>query len=266
MTAPMRMAVGSATDSGRVRDRNEDAVLSVTWARPGDADEAMVLAVADGMGGMAGGEIASSAAIRTLEQSLRERHAAKTLTGEDEWLDALKAAFAAAVAALRARSEQTTDLTHMGTTLTCLIIHRGRIMFGHVGDSRAYLFRSRALRRLTTDHNAAAELVSEGRLSPSEAGSHKSRNILTRWLAPDTAPFEDPELGSLGVEAGDVLLVCSDGLHGMVGDEKIAAILDRAPLTAGADLEKAAVVLVAEANACGGRDNISVSLGACVRP
>jgi PPM family protein phosphatase len=265
MTTPMRMAVGTATDSGRARNRNEDTVLAATWAGPGDADNVLVLAVADGMGGAEGGEIASSAVIQTLEQTLRQRHTAITLTGEEQWFDVLKAAFAAAVYALQTRSEQATDLMHMGTTLTCLVIHRGRIMFGHVGDSRAYLFRSRGLRRLTTDHNAAAELVSEGRLTPSEAGSHKSRNILTRWLAPDT-PYEDPEIGSLTLEAGDLLLVCSDGLYGMVPDEEIAAILDGAPLSVDIDLEKTAAALVARANAGGGRDNISVALATCLRP
>jgi protein phosphatase len=255
--------VACATDTGRSRNRNEDAVLGVSWAEP-EGTEVLVLAVADGMGGAAGGEVASAAAIRATERILRERYESGGLDGGDGWFDALTGAFAGAVGALREQTMRAPDLTQMGTTLTCVALDHGRISFGHVGDSRAYLFRAHELRRLTTDHNAAAELVSEGRLTASEAQSHKSRFILTRWLAPDTASDDHPELGTLAAEPGDVLLVCSDGLHGIVPDEEIAAVLDRTPL-ASDDLSAAASTLVALANERGGRDNISVVLGAWPR-
>jgi protein phosphatase len=166
------------------------------------------------------------------------------------------------VSALRERAGDDPELSQMGTTLTCVVLQRGRITFAHMGDSRAYLYRSGALRQLTTDHNAAAELVSEGRLTPQEAGTHKSRFVLTRWLAPDTAAPVEPECGALAAQPGDVLLVCSDGLHGMVSDDEIAAALGHQSGANEADLRRVATSLVAQANERGGRDNISVAIGA----
>jgi PPM family protein phosphatase len=258
-----RLMVASATDKGLRRSRNEDAVVGVSW--PGDHGEALMLAVADGMGGTAGGEVASALAIGAAERILRAGYSSGRISGQDAWLDALTSAFAGAVSALREQSEQAPDLMQMGTTLTCLVVDGGRIIAAHVGDSRAYLFRAHELRQLTTDHNAAAELVSDGRLTSSEALSHKSRSILTRWLAPDCEVPEVPELGALAAEPGDVVLVCSDGLHGMVPDEEIAALLDEALLANQAGLTAAASALVVRANERGGRDNISVVLGAWPR-
>jgi protein phosphatase len=217
------------------------------------------------MGGAAGGEVASTVAIGAAERILRERRAAGTVALQDGWLDALIAAFSAAVGALKVHSKRDPDLAQMGTTLTCVAVDRGVVVFGHVGDSRAYLLRGGALRQLTTDHNAAAELVSDGRLTPLEAHAHKSRFVLTRWLAPDQEIAEPPELGTLAAEPGDVVLVCSDGLHGMVPDLDIAAVLDRASLIDEAGMATAASALVARANERGGRDNISVALGAWTR-
>jgi protein phosphatase len=257
------MMVAAATDTGRCRDRNEDAVAGASW--PGDRGSVLMLAVADGMGGTAGGEVASTVALGTAERILRERYGAGTLATPYDWFEAITGAFAEAVSAMRAHTQHAPHLRQMGTTLTCVTIDRGRIIFGHVGDSRAYLFRGHELRRLTADHNAAAELVSDGRLTPAEAQSHRSRFILTRWLAPDQDMPEIPELGTVAVEPGDVVLVCTDGLHGMVPDEEIAAVLDEASLANQAGVTAAASALVALANERGGRDNISVVLGAWPR-
>jgi protein phosphatase len=262
----MRTSLASASDTGLTRQRNEDAVLAVTWqGRDAAPDAVGFLAVADGMGGTTGGQIASSIAIATAERILRERFESNGITEPADWFTGLDEAFATAAVQLQERAAQAPELRQMGTTLTCMVIHGGRIIVGHVGDSRAYLFRAHLLRRLTTDHNAAAELVSEGRLTPSEAGTHKSRFVLTRWLAADASSPADPECGALAVEHGDVLLVCSDGLYSMLSDDEIAATLNRLPLAVDADLAAAAALLVARANEQGGRDNISVALGAWSR-
>jgi serine/threonine protein phosphatase PrpC len=262
MNVSVPTAVAFATDRGLIRDRNEDRVLGVTWHEPDDAAEDIIfLAVADGMGGMAGGDVASSIAIEAAGETMRERLESHALTGQTEWFAAFADTFANAVTRLQQRVVQAPDLVRMGTTLTCVAVHRGRIILAHVGDSRAYLFRSHVLRRLTTDHNAAAELVSEGRLTPSEADTHRSRYVLTRWLGADASALAEPEFGALAAEPGDLLLVCSDGLHGMLSDDQITAMLESASLSVDGDLTAAASTLIADANEHGGRDNISVALG-----
>jgi protein phosphatase len=255
------LVAASASDIGRTRQTNEDAVVGVTLSDgAGAGRDVLLLAIADGMGGMAAGEVASSVALASAERTVREHASAST--GQDEWVAAFGEAFARAVAALRERAGEDEELGQMGTTLTCVVLERGRITFAHMGDSRAYLYRDGTLRQLTTDHNAAAELVSEGRLTAEQAGTHKSRFVLTRWLAPDTPSWAEPECGALTAQPGDVILVCSDGLHGMVPEAEIAAAFGDHPGRNQAQLQQLASALVAQANEHGGKDNISVALGA----
>jgi protein phosphatase len=257
--------VASGSDTGLSRSRQEDAVLGVAWTRPDDGDAALVLAVADGMGGAQGGDAASRGAMSAVRQALEARWRARRLGSQAEWFAAYGDLFHAAVDQLSAQARENDDLQHMGTTLTCLAVQGGRILFGHVGDSRAYLYRAGVLQPLTTDHNAATELASEGQIAPDAVATHKSRHVLTRWLAPDTRDA-DPEVGGLAAEPGDAVLVCSDGLHGMVSDDEIAATLSAAPLADQPALDRAVAALIARANERGGKDNISVALGYVRRP
>lgn len=260
---PPQLLAASATDRGLCRSRNEDAVLSTVCLQEGDPlAPVLVLAVADGMGGLHGGEIASALAMQAVERVFAKQIASGA-TGESGWFEVFAAAFAAAVSAMHERTEQDLVLGQMGTTLTCVVVHGDRIMFAHVGDSRAYLLRNGDLRQLTTDHNAAAELVIAGRLTEAEAVTHRSRNVLTRCLTAAAGPAEPPETGALGLAVGDVLLVCSDGLHTMMSNHAIANILGKVPIDSVSALESAAAKLLQGANANGGRDNISVALGTC---
>jgi protein phosphatase len=259
-----RFLASCGSDVGLRRRRNEDAVLGVTWDAPGDGTStALVLAVADGMGGVAGGDVASRTVMEVLEETLAGRWADRRLSSEADWLDACRAVFEQAPHRLQQRAGHHDDLRRMGTTLTCLAAQAGRAVFGHVGDSRAYLFRDGQLRPLTTDHNAASELASEGHISPAEVATHRGRNVLTRWLGTDSLVAE-PELGVLPSQPGDVYLVCSDGLHTMVADDEIAGLLGRASPATQAEVDAWAAALIERANAAGGRDNVSVALGVCL--
>jgi protein phosphatase len=142
----------------------------------------------------------------------------------------------------------------MGTTMTVALVEDGRVAIGHVGDSRAYLIRERKLEQLTEDHSLVAELVRSGKLSPEEAEGHPQRSVITRALGTD--PDVDVDAFSVDGEAGDVYLICSDGLSDMVDGTTIEAILREHR----ANLEEAARSLVLAANRAGGDDNITAVL------
>jgi protein phosphatase len=140
----------------------------------------------------------------------------------------------------------------MGTTMTVALVEDGRVAIGHVGDSRAYLVRDRKLEQLTEDHSLVAELVRSGKLSPEEADSHPQRSVITRVLGTD--PDVDVDTFSVDTVAGDLFLLCSDGLTSMVDDETILRLVERNR----GDLNAAAKALVRAANKGGGEDNITV--------
>jgi protein phosphatase len=141
----------------------------------------------------------------------------------------------------------------MGTTLTAALVHDQEVSLGHVGDSRAYRFRDDELERLTEDHSLVEELMRMGKLSPEEAESDPRRSIITRALGPE--PDVEVETCTYPAKDGDVYLLCSDGLTGMLPEERVAEIL-----RARSSLEQAAQALVDDANARGGKDNITVLL------
>jgi protein phosphatase len=212
MSLTVRFAAGS--DVGLLRDGNEDSA----YAGP------RLLAVADGMGGAAAGEVASSVTIAHLSE----------LDDDAPGTDLL--------AALRDKAESANDELHeivrenralegMGTTMTALLWDGGRLGLAHVGDSRAYLYRGGELHRITRDHTFVQELVDEGRISPDEVSTHPQRSLLTRVLDGRTEPELDLSLRE--VRAGDRYLICSDGLSGVVSEETIAETLaERDPQTA----------------------------------
>lgn len=227
----MKLAAASATDQGLHRSNNEDAFLV--------DDQRALFAVADGMGGHRGGEVASQTAIEALRASV-----ANGVPLHD--------AISGANTAVRARAAGDDELTGMGTTMTALIAIGGhQLLVGHVGDSRAYLLHDGTLRRATDDHSLVEELVREGRLTPEQAESHPQRAIVTRALGVDERV--DVDLYTLDIEVGDRVVLCSDGLTTMVRERDI----ERLARTE-SDPQRLAEGLVAAANAAGGDDNITV--------
>ena len=227
----MRLTAVTRTETGRVRENNEDAVMS--------SDRLAV--VADGMGGHPGGEIASAVAVSLLEAAYTGRS-----------LDELHAAVRAANRAIWDRAGATDELEGMGTTVCAAgLTDDGCLAIVNVGDSRAYVVHDGALRRLTRDHSVTAELVARGELSEGEVRSHPLHGYLTRALG--AGPNVEPDASTHLAVAGDRLIMCSDGLSNEVPDGEIAA------LVAGADdIGAAADRLVQLAQDRGGHDNISV--------
>jgi protein phosphatase len=228
----MKYVWGSATHQGMVRQNNEDSLYP---DRSGESDGPAVLMVADGMGGHVAGEVASRLAINAA--------ASTDLTPGDR--------VAAANRAIREEVARQPDLQGMGTTLTLVeLTPEGTARFGHVGDSRAYLLRDGELRQLTDDHTVAAEYLALGQLTAEEATDHPQSHMLTRCLG--LTRFVNVDEFDLELEAGDRLLLCSDGLNSMVAPDGIVKSLT------GGTAEEAAWRLVEVANKAGGHDNTSV--------
>ncbi|HKI28262.1 MAG TPA: Stp1/IreP family PP2C-type Ser/Thr phosphatase [Actinomycetota bacterium] len=224
----MKVSVGAATDIGQVREGNEDSYLIVE----------PLYAVADGMGGHRGGEVASSLALETV-QGLFERREGSLA---DQVAEANRAVFD--------RSQKDRKVSGMGTTLTAAQVDGNRVHLVHVGDSRAYLLRGGELTRITEDHTLVHRMVMEGEISEEEAEMHPQRSILTRALGVDRNIQVDE--GDLEVAPGDRLLLCTDGLTGMVPEGQIREILVET-----VDPQEAADELVGGANRAGGIDNIT---------
>jgi serine/threonine protein phosphatase PrpC len=232
----MRIAASHAgTDPGRKRRINEDSFVITP----------PLFAVADGMGGAQAGEIASALAAGALEES------GANGGGERRVTELIQEANR------RVHERATTDASTagMGTTITAALVEPdGRVVFGHVGDSRAYLLRNDTLEQLTNDHTLVAELVRRGELSPGEAEVHPQRSVITRALGTD--PDVDVDTFAVDAQAGDVYLICSDGLSSMVDSRDIEEILRQNR----ADLVAAAKALILAANRGGGEDNITAVL------
>jgi len=224
--------VASLTDTGRRRRHNEDAYVC----------EPPLFAVADGMGGAQAGELASNLAAAALRDE-------GSRGGGEERVDEL---IQEANRRVYERQTQDSSATGMGTTMTVALVEDGHVAIGHVGDSRAYLIRDGKLEQLTEDHSLVAELVRSGKLSPEEAESHPQRSVITRVLGTD--PSVDVDTFSIQTRAGDLFLLCSDGLTSMVDDGTILREVERNR----DDLPAAAKALVRAANKGGGEDNITV--------
>jgi serine/threonine protein phosphatase PrpC len=221
---------------GLSRPTNEDAYA----VRP----DLGLFVVADGMGGAAAGEVASRMAIDTVREMFEQPDAVPGLP-----LLVAGAHYANACVHAAARADQTKN--GMGTTLTALLVLPDRVAFAHVGDSRAYHLRGRRLDRITEDHTLVAELVRRGFLTAEEATTSQLRHMLQRAIGVHEQVTVDDRL--LAVESGDVLLLTSDGVHGVVAEEEIAAIL-----IGQHDLTHAAALLIEAANNAGGPDNATV--------
>lgn len=248
---PTLLRVGHGSDAGRVRPLNED--YHRVWRFPRAlGPDLTVIAVADGMGGAAAGEVASKIAIEALDETLRryvdERDDGRDVVGLESLLEkAIRLANRRVhTAALSRRGSR-----GMGTTLTCVALEDGHGYVGHVGDSRAWLVREPRIYQLTKDHSWVEEQVEKGVLSEDEARGHELRNLITRALG--TRPQVAPDTATLDIRPGDVLLVATDGLHGLVEPDEILDEIRRGP-------EPQTVVdsLIALSNERGGPDNVTV--------
>jgi serine/threonine protein phosphatase PrpC len=221
------------TDTGRQRNANEDSLFT----------KPPLFVVADGMGGAQAGEVASKAAAESFAHELPaappERVLEQTIEGANRTIHEL------------ARKDP--GLAGMGTTITAAIVdlEAEEVAIGHVGDSRAYRLRGGHFEQLTRDHSLVEEMRRKGQLTDAQAEDHPQRSIITRALGPE--PEVQVDLQTVPAQAGDVFLLCSDGLTTMLGDEQIAHVLSRAT-----SLQAAVKALIDEANRAGGRDNITV--------
>jgi serine/threonine protein phosphatase PrpC len=232
----MKYIWGTGTDTGMVREHNEDSLYPTEGGSgPGPA----VLMVADGMGGAVAGEVASRLAVE----------AATVLPAEDDVAPADRVL--AGNSAVILATEEDRALAGMGTTMTLVQLRPdAEASFAHVGDSRAYLLRDGQVSQITTDHSLVGELVTLGRITSEEARTHPHRHLVTRvlGLGPITVDTVD-----IALEPGDRILLCSDGLTDMVPDQQIEEILN-----GGEGVEPTAWALIEQANAAGGVDNTTV--------
>ena len=233
------MSATGITDVGIVRSSNEDnlAVLLGEDAPLGDA----ILAVADGMGGHSAGEIASQISLDSLIDTLSSKASPTEKSLREAVEVANKRVYSASFLG---------NLQGMGTTLVAGLLAGGVLFISNIGDSRAYLLRSGVLRQLTRDHSWVADMVAKGLLTSEQASVHPRRNLLTRALGVDESVQVD--LTRIILTRGDRILLCSDGLHGLVNDSAIAAMLG------GRSLRSTARELVRSAKRAGGTDNITV--------
>jgi protein phosphatase len=229
----LTLAFAARSDTGPVRDHNEDAVFA----------SGRLVAVADGVGGAAAGEVASRVAIEALALAEKSR-----LDGSLE--EALAGAVAEGNATIAFIASVRPATAGMATTVTAVALDAGAWTVANIGDSRAYLLRDGALMRLTRDDSLVQELLDAGVVSEEEARDHPQRNVVTGVL--DGAPDRRPRIGRLAAQAGDRVLVCSDGLSDVVADETIAGAL------AIADRDAAADRLLELALEGGARDNVSL--------
>ena len=236
----MQLSVAAATDVGRIRAGNEDSLYA-------DADpERGLFIVADGMGGHAAGEIASEMAVQIVAKEMAH---IRGLAG-DEPLTAMADALRSANRAIFERTIVEADKQGMGTTASCLMLGTGRYVIGHIGDSRIYQMRDGVFRQVTKDHSYVQEQVDAGFLTPEQARYHPYSNVITRCVGANAAVEADVLQGE--IKPGDLYLVASDGLTGMVEDPQLKKIMET-KATPGAMVNS----MINEANKRGGLDNIT---------
>lgn len=252
MTFQGKVTTALKTDIGRVRGNNEDAIAE-------DPDLGL-LVLADGMGGHNAGEVASHIATATVLEvvrgawpRLRKGHI-DAATGYRLESLLLREALKTAHAAIWQAAQSQPRYAGMGTTAVACLLHGDCMSIAYAGDSRLYRLRQERLEQITRDHSLVEELIARGHYTREEAATLVRRSIVTRALG--VAPSVEVDLIEEGLEAGDIVLLCSDGLTDMVADGAIRLTL----LNFADHLDRAAQALVSQANARGGRDNISIAL------
>lgn len=238
------MLVSAKTDIGMKRSTNQDSFSygqlengAVIWA-----------VVCDGMGGMAAGNVASSAAVEVVSGSLENNLSPKSSASFVRNL--LKSSIESANAKIYSMSSENEDLRGMGTTIVAVVVIKGIAYFAHAGDSRAYYYSNNQLTQLTTDHSVVQSLVEKGQLTEDEAKNHPNKNIITRALG--VASYIDIDFEECEVKEGDTVLLCTDGLTNCIDDELIKLA------SSDNDFNSLAERLVELANQNGGNDNITV--------
>lgn len=237
----MMLRVAARSDAGRVREANEDqyAILDL-----GHGGGTRMIAVADGMGGHRAGDVASSIALKELSEAVRGHSC------QDGWLEVLRRGVERANTAVFQMALANEHQAGMGTTLTAVVLDDGHLFLVHVGDSRAYLVRDGDMNPLTRDDSLVEELIRLGDITPDDAKDHPQKNVLTRAVG--TRPRVNIQTLSIDLEVGDRIILCSDGLYGLVPDDRMVAALARDGVEVGVER------LVDEANQLGGHDNITV--------
>jgi len=238
----VRLLHAARTDVGMIRSGNED---NFSVKAPQGANRGLFI-VADGMGGHAAGEVASEMAVQTIE---RELDALKELN-ESLAAERLTEALRKANRTIHDRTIAEVDKQGMGTTASVLVLAESRYLIGQVGDSRVYLLRDGALKQLTKDHSYVQEQVDLGNLTPEQARYHPYSNVITRCVG--ASPDVEPDVYAGDARTGDVFLIASDGLTGMVDDRRLAQLL-----MSRAEPERKVQALISEANGRGGLDNIT---------
>ena len=230
------------SDRGLVRRKNED-----NWVA--DSEQGLYI-VSDGMGGEAAGALASEIVVKTLPALLKKKMPhIKELT-DPNTSQQLLTAIAELSDSVQREAMDVPGLAGMGATVVVALIQDSHALIGHMGDSRAYLLRAESLRQLTKDHSIVQLLMDQGEITSEEALQHPARGQLTRAVGMDGTPL--PEAHSIELRTGDKLLLCTDGLNGMLKDEQILSILNNHHLP-----EKICRELIATANKAGGKDNIT---------
>lgn len=245
----LRVEAGIATDPGCVRSVNEDALRVIRPTTPeGLAEHGVLAVVCDGMGGHEAGEVASALAMETIVQRFEEDDRPLPL--------ALVRAIKAANRAVNDAARRSAKLRGMGTTCCALVLRRGAAYCAHVGDSRCYLIRDGDAFLMTEDHSEVMLLVRRGVISRDEARHHPDRNVISRALGShdevEVSAWEHP----FAVHPDDAFLLCSDGLHDLVGDEELRDVVGAGDVHAQVACDR----LVALARDRGGHDNISVAI------
>ncbi len=238
--------VHQCTDIGLRRNENQDS-MGYLQLNQIPYQNAHLLIVADGMGGASGGRVASTIAV---EEVLKYFQNDPNIEPDV----ALKEAVEIAASAILDQAEEDPSLSGMGTTCVCILALNGYLFAAHVGDSRIYLHRNGKLQRLTRDHTAVQRLVEAGILTDEEAKNHPRQNVLSRVLGSEHPLYVELLGPPIKFQNGDKVLLCSDGLHGEISDDKIAEILNETPV------KEVAQRLVDAAKEAGGNDNITVQV------
>jgi protein phosphatase len=246
-------ALGQHSHVGMARTANED--FFGYWESDDDRTfdlKGRLAIVCDGMGGHAGGEIASRLAVKTIIQEYQT-------DASENVMEALRRCIEAANSAVFAEASKPDNelLKGMGTTVTAIVHRREVVYFGQVGDSRAYLIRGNAIRQMTKDHSLVQQLVDEGLLEESEMENHPDKNVILRSLG--VKPKVEVDISYAPLAPGDIYLLCSDGLSGLVSNDEMLSIV-RAGVSQGDDLRQICERLIDLANQYGGHDNITVQL------
>ena len=236
----MELTVAARSDVGMIRSGNEDSFFAHATKERG------IFIVADGMGGHAAGEVASEMSVQIVSRELQDLLDVYGEVAREKVAESLRIANRA----IYDRTIQEADKQGMGTTVSMLVVSGARYLIGQVGDSRVYLLRDGALRQLTKDHSYVQEQVDAGFLTPEQARYHPYSNVITRCVGASDSVEPDTYAGEM--KPGDVFLVASDGLTGMVDDRRLQQLL-----LSRASAGRVVDALIAEANYRGGLDNIT---------